>query len=145
MNAISVDDHHLHCTYTRPVTKLELCRAHTPRAPCIHITIGHNIMLLSTFTCTYEASCAHEHKTPCMCIVGMVNGCGYDSQQKCIICDACRLCHLILDILKPVFSQNWQIHCAYNIFRCPNLLIWQSMTVMMMIKPITLSPPHSRG
>ena len=37
--------------------------------------------------------------------LGMINGHGYNGQQK-YICDACRQCHLILCILKPIFSSN---------------------------------------
>ena len=87
--------------------------------------LGHN-MLLMTFTCTYEANCVHEHKAQCqcsihICIVGMVDGCGYDSQPKYTICDTCRPCHSILSILKPVFRWIQQIGCAY---RCLDLQIW---------------------
>ena len=35
----------------------------------------------------------------CTCIVGMVDGRGYDGQQKYTISDACRPCHLILNCL----------------------------------------------
>ena len=36
--------------------------------------------------------------------MGKVDGCGYDGQQK--FCDAYRLCHSILGILRPVFFPN---------------------------------------
>ena len=38
-----------------------------------------------------------------MHIVGTVDGCGYDSQLKYTICEACRPYHSILSILRPVF------------------------------------------
>ena len=34
-----------------------------------------------------------------------VDGCGYDSQLKYTICEACRTCHSILSMLRPVFRQ----------------------------------------
>ena len=66
-------------------------------------------------TRTYKASCAHEQKAHSICIVGTVNGCGYDDQQKYTICDACRLCHLILSILRPIFHWNRPIRYVYNL------------------------------
>ena len=36
-------------------------------------------------------------------MVGMVDGCSYDSQLKYTVCDTCRPCHSILSVLKPVF------------------------------------------
>ena len=57
--------------------------------------------------------------------LGMINGHGYDGQQKYIICDACRQCHLILCILKPIFRQILRIHHTYNSLRYLNLQIWQ--------------------
>ena len=70
-------------------------------------------MLLIIFTYSNEASCAtaHEHRTlgkcnnTCICIVGTVDGRGYSGQQNYTICDACRLCHLILRTLKSVFDR----------------------------------------
>ena len=62
-------------------------------------------MLLTTFTYTYEASSVHEQKVHAYCIVGRVNGRGYDGQLKYTIYDTCRPCHSILSILKPVFSK----------------------------------------
>ena len=49
--------------------------------------------------------------------MGTVKGCGYDGQQKCTICDACRLCHSIQSIVRPVFHQIQQIYCAYKLLR----------------------------
>ena len=54
--------------------------------------------------------------------MGTVDGCGYDSQQIYTICDACRPCHLIVNILKPVFRQ---IRCTFELLRCLNLKIWR--------------------
>ena len=62
--------------------------------------------------------------SPAACIfnstVGTADGRGYNGQQKYAICDACRPCHSILSILKPVFRQIRQIHCTYmyNTLRC---------------------------
>ena len=50
--------------------------------------------------------------------MGTVDGRGYDGQLKYTICDACRLCHSNLSILKPIFHQNQHIHRAYNSLRC---------------------------
>ena len=52
-----------------------------------------------------QCSCMHEHKEHAYCIVGTVDGCGYDGQLKCTICDARRPCHSVLNIQKPVFRQ----------------------------------------
>ena len=59
-------------------------------------------MMLTTFTYTYEASCVHEPKVHAKCIVGMVHGRGYDSQQKDGICDIRESCLMIQSIFKPV-------------------------------------------
>ena len=59
------------------------------------------------------------------CIMGTVDGHGYNGQHKCAICDACRPCHLILSALKPVFCRIRQICCFYNLLRCLDLQIWQ--------------------
>ena len=96
-------------------------RAHTPRTPCICIIVQLEHILWTTFTYTYEAS-AHEQK---VCIVGMVNGCGYNSQLKYTICEAYRLYHSILTILRPVFRQLRQIRCTFKSLRCLNPKIWQ--------------------
>ena len=77
-------------------------------------------MLWTTFTYTYEAS-AHEQKF----IVGTVDGCGYDSQLKCTICEARRPYHSLLNILRPAFRQLRQIRCTLESLRCLNPMIWQ--------------------
>ena len=55
--------------------------------------------------------------------MGMVDGRGYDGQQKYPICDTCRPCHSNLSILRPVFHRNRPIHYTYNLkicrFLCP--------------------------
>ena len=56
--------------------------------------------------------------------VGMVDGCGYDGQQKWAICDTCRVYHSILSISKPVFTE-FDRFVAYNPVRCLDLQIWQ--------------------
>ena len=55
----------------------------------------------------------------------MVDGHGYNNQLKYTICDACRLCHSILSILKPVYRQLQQIHCTYESLMSLDLHIWQ--------------------
>ena len=57
--------------------------------------------------------------------MGTVDGCGYNGQLKYNICDTCRLCHLILSILKPVFHHLWHIHCAHNFLWCLDLHVWR--------------------
>ena len=59
-----------------------------------------------------------------LCIVGTVDGRGYNDQLKHTICDTCRQCHLIRSILKPVFGQLRQIGCIYESLRCLDLKIW---------------------
>ena len=53
-----------------------------------------------------------------ICTVGMVDGCGYDGQQKCTICYTCRLCHTILSQFL-----DEQICCTYNSLRYLDLQI----------------------
>ena len=60
-----------------------------------------------------------------LCIMGTINGCGYDGQHKRTICDACRPCHSILSTLKPAFRWIRQICCSYNLLRCLDLQIWR--------------------
>ena len=69
----------------------------------------------------WKSYCKHW----CICIVGMVDGCGCDGLLKYTICNVCRLCHLILSILKPVYRQLQQIRCTYESPRCLDLKIWQ--------------------
>ena len=57
--------------------------------------------------------------------MGTVDGCGYDSQLKYTICEACRPCHMILSILRPVFHQLRQICCTFESLRCLNPKIWR--------------------
>ena len=58
-----------------------------------------------------------------LCIMGMVDGCGYHGQHKCTICEACRPCHSILSILKPVFCPIRLFCCSYKLLRCLDLQI----------------------
>ena len=72
----------------------------------------------------------------------MVDGHGYDGQLKYTICDACRSCHLILSILKPVCLPNLTdslcLHLS-QVPRSPDLAIFVSiMTTMMTMMTITL-------
>ena len=53
--------------------------------PVVHMSTGHIIL--------------------CICIVGMVDGCGYDSQHKYIICDAYRPYHWIPVHIKAIFAE----------------------------------------
>ena len=89
----------------------------------------------------------------CICIVGMVDGHGYDGQLKYTFCDACRLYHSILSILKPVFCQLRPIRCTYESIRCLDLKIWRflwTMTTMTTTtttttRPITSPLVHACG
>ena len=67
---------------------LELYRAHTLCVPwvCIvHATLTYAALSLPTRT--YVAGCAHEQRAYSYAyIVGMVNGHGYDGQQKYTSC-----------------------------------------------------------
>ena len=79
-----------------------------------------------------------------LCIMGIVNGCGYDGQHKCTICDTCRPCHLILSTLKPVFSPNSTnvlLLQLIKMLRYLDLVIFVSSTTKtttIMTQPITL-------
>ena len=100
-------------------------------------------MLSTTFTYTYEGSCTY------ICIVGTVNRPGYDSQLKQTICDACRPCHSILSILKPVYHQLQHIRCTYESLRCLDLKIWRYLwmttttATTTTTRPITLPLAHA--
>ena len=98
--------------------------AHTP---CKYLHNQHNT-LLTTLTCTKWGQLCTWAQCPQHAyayIVSMVDGCGYDGQQKFTICDACRLCHLILSIVKPNFRWIQQTCCTYISLRVQYLLIWQ--------------------
>ena len=80
----------------------------------------------------------------------MVDGCGYDSQLKCTICEACRLYHSILSILDPEASFSpklRQIRCTFESLRCLNPKIWQFLLTMTTTttRPITLPLAHVCG
>ena len=79
-------------------------------------------------------------------IVGTVDGRGYDGQLKYTICDACRPCHSILSILKPVFSPNSTYSLCLQLAqvpRSPDLAIFVSTTTTMTTQPITLPLAHT--
>ena len=83
-----------------------------------------------------------------MCVMGMVEGCGYDDQQMYTICDTCRQCHSILGILKKVFHQ---ILCVLttrsDVYKSLDLMIFVSTMIMTMTttEPIALSLGHVCG
>ena len=61
-------------------------------------------------------------------IVGMATGMVTMAKKSHTICDACRLCHLIRSILKPVFHQLQQTNLLYlqvtKVPRSLDLMIW---------------------
>ena len=75
-------------------------------------------------------------------VVDKVDGhSGYDGQLKYSICDACRSCHSILSILKPVFANSTDSLSLQltQMPRSPDLVIFVSMTTTTtMAQPITL-------
>ena len=88
--------------------------------------------------------------------MGVINGLGYDYQQKYTICDACRLCHSILSILKPVFAKfDRFLHLQLNeVPGSPDLMIFVStmtmttvviVTMTMTTQLIALPLVHARG
>ena len=56
--------------------------------------------------------------------MGKVDGCGYDSQQKDAICDACGLYRMIQSTLKTVFCGFQMIGYTYELFRCLDVEIY---------------------
>ena len=58
-------------------------------------------------------------------VMGMVNGCGYDSRQKDTICDVYGLCLTIQSTFKPVCCWFWLISYAYKLLKCLDVEIWQ--------------------
>ena len=69
-----------------------------------------------------------------MCIMGMVEGHGYDDQQIYTICDTCRLYHSILSILKKVFHQILRaLTTRSDAYRSPDLAIFVSTMTMTMM------------
>ena len=66
-----------------------------------------------------------------------VNGCGYNGQLNYTICDACRLCHLILSILKPIFGRIQQNYSIHNLLRRLNIQIWQYLNRTNYFTPCT--------
>ena len=100
-------------------------------ACALHLHLVH--MHYAAWTYAVDDLYLHIHMRPVVCMnrstscimhMGMVNGRGYDDQQKCTVCDICRPCHSILSTLKPVFRHIQQIRCAYNSLRCLDLQIW---------------------
>ena len=95
----------------------------------------------------YKASLAHDSRKyihmHSKCIVGMVDGCGYDGQLEYTICDIHRPYHLILSILKPVLRQLRQISLHLRIDQVPRC---QDLVILMVTtttdrktdRPITL-------
>ena len=105
-------------------------RVHTPRTlyaqriSHLHYRATWTYVVDDLYLHVRGQSCAWAEST-CICIVGTVDGHGCDGLLKYIICDACRPCHSILNILKPVYCQLWQIHCTYKSLRCLDLKIWR--------------------
>ena len=76
-------------------------------------------------------------------ILGTVDGCGYDGQQKYTICDACRPCHSIWRIARPVFHRIRRIRCvlmSHSGARSRDLAFLLTTT---MTKPIILPLAHA--
>ena len=69
--------------------------------------------------------------------MGYVDGRGYNGQLNYTICDACRLCHLILSILKPIFWRIQQNCCIHNLLRCLDIQIWQYLNRTNYFTPCT--------
>ena len=83
---------------------------------------GNKLWLWILFILPFRATCVLY---PCyMCLVGMVNGCGYDIQQKCTIYEVCRPYYSIWSKLRPVFHQVQQNCYAYELLRCLDVQIW---------------------
>ena len=57
--------------------------------------------------------------------MGRVDGCGYNSQLKYTICEACRPCHSILSILRLVFHRLRQLCCTFKSLKCLNPKMWR--------------------
>ena len=75
-------------------------------------------------------------------LVGMVDGCGYDGQLKCTICDIYRPYHLILNILKSVFCQTLLYLQLAQVPRSPDLAIFL-LTTTITTQPIILPLAHA--
>ena len=129
--------------------QLELYRAHvcTLCTPCyLHVCMQHHATLdiivddlylyriLRGQLCAWAEGC-------CILIVGTVDGCGYDGQQKYTICDDRRLCHSIRSIVRPVFCQIRQICCPFESLRCLDVKIRQFFLMTTMTEPNTLHAP----
>ena len=118
------------CTFMKPwtATELELYRA------CALIVSLYSLDRICCWQTLHTrpvgcSSTKYNVYNVHMCIVGMVDGYGYDGQwirspKKFTICDACRPYHSILHILNPVFQWILQIGCAYNSLRCLDIQIW---------------------
>ena len=106
---------HILCSnkYKKQLNKLELSRVHhsTPHALsiCRFLHRDRPIML------TISTSPA----------VGMVDGCGYDGQQKDAICDVRGPCLTIWSTFKPVCRWFRLIGHAYELLRYLDVEIWR--------------------
>ena len=105
----------------------------------VHRDTSHSY-LASAFLCKIQFNCRctrryvvndlylHVHTRPIVCMskkyVHMHSGCGhghgYNGQQKYTVCDACRLCHSILSIQRPVFTNSTDSLLSYV-----DLQIWR--------------------
>ena len=115
------------------VYKLELFRAHTPRAACACIW---ELQEQHRSTCmfvalwrplpTYARRVVRMSRKHMVCSsliwVGAVDRRG---QQKSSIFDARGPCQWNWSILKPVFRRFRRIHCNYESLRCLHLEIWR--------------------
>ena len=57
--------------------------------------------------------------------VGMLDGHGYDGQQKDTICDICGPWQMIQSTFKPDFHWFWLIGYDYELLRCLDVEIWR--------------------
>ena len=74
----------------------------------INLQLGHVLCCWRTLPTHKRPVALHEQKVHgCVavhaCIVGTVDESSYNGQQKYSLCDACRLCHSIWNIERPVF------------------------------------------
>ena len=75
-------------------------------------------------------------------LVGKVDGCGYNGQQKDTICDVRGRCQTIWSIFKPVCHWFWLIGYAYKVPRCRDMAIFVVTTDR---QTDYFTPVHARG
>ena len=122
---------------------------HIPPMLQLHVSESsidlHVCVLLTTFSYVCQVSCAHEQKAYGLQQPEQVRSIGVANRNSLFV-TLVGCAKRNRSILKPVFCQFRQVHCAYELLRCLDLKMWrfscrQQTTIDRRLLPLV----HARG